>query len=67
MVQTLRPAELENIVTPLVITCGRIQIQFSPEPTTFDLTGRTVVSAKLALATAKTDCPELTLESYIGK
>ena len=67
MVLTLRPAELENMTTPLVITCGTIQIQTCPEPTTFDLTGRTVVSAKLALASAKTDCPELTLESYIRK
>ena len=65
MVLTLRPAELENIVTPLVVTCAKIQIQTRHEPTTFDPTGKTIVSFKLALAAARTNCPELTLESFM--
>ena len=65
MVLTLRPTEIENIVTPLMVTCGKIQILNSPEPTTFDLAGKTVMSIKLALAAAKTDRPELTRESLM--
>ena len=65
MVLTLRPAELENLVTPLVVTCGNIQVQTSPEPTTFDITGKTIVSVKLTLAAARANCPELTLESFM--
>ena len=64
MVLTLRPAELENIVTHLVVTCGKIQIQTSPEPTTFDLTGKTIVSVKLGLAASRAKCPELNRESF---
>ena len=40
MVLMLRPAEAAHVVTPLTVTCGKIQIQTNPEPTTFDPSGR---------------------------
>ena len=46
----LRPAEPAHVVTPLTVTCGKIQIQTNPEPTTFDPSGRTIMSARLLLA-----------------
>ena len=47
MVLMLRPAEPAHVVTPLTVTCGKIQIQTNPEPTTFDPSGRTIMSARL--------------------
>ena len=44
MVLMLRPAEAAHVATPLTITCGKIQMQSSPEPTTFDPSGRTIMS-----------------------
>ena len=34
MVLMLRPAEAAHVTTPLTVTCGKIQIQTNPEPTT---------------------------------
>ena len=50
MVLMLRPAEAAHVTTPLTVTCGKIQIQTNPEPTTFDPSGRTIMSARLLLA-----------------
>ena len=47
----LRPAEAAHIATPLTITCGEIQMQSNPEPTTFDPSGRTIISSCLLLET----------------
>ena len=65
MVLTLRLVEMENIKTPLVVICGKTQIQTSPEPTTFDPTGKTIMSVKLALAAVRTNYPDPTLESFM--
>ena len=46
----LRPAEADHVATPLTITCGKIQIQTSPEPTTFDPSRRTIMLIRLLLA-----------------
>ena len=44
MVLMLSPADAIHAWTPLTITCGKIQIQSSPQPTTFDPSGRTIIS-----------------------
>ena len=40
----LRIAEQTHVTTPLVVICGKNQMQTNPKPTTFDPTGRTVMS-----------------------
>ena len=65
MVLTLRPAEAVHVATSLTVTCGKIQIQTSPEPTTFDPSGRTIMSARLLLAIERETRPELTIDALI--
>ena len=65
MVLTLRPAEAEHVATSLTVTCGKIQIQTSPEPTTFDPSGRTIMSARLLLAIERETRPELIIDALI--
>ena len=48
--EMLRAAEAAHIATPLTITCGMVQMQTSPELTTFDPSGRTIMSLRLLLA-----------------
>ena len=39
----LRPAEAANIATFLSVTCGNVQVQANPEPTTFNTSGRKIM------------------------
>ena len=61
----LRPAEAAHVATPLTVTCGKIQIQTNPEPTTFDPSGRTIMSARLLLAVERETHSELTIDALI--
>ena len=65
MVLMLRPAEAAHVATPLTVTCGKIQIQTNQEPTTFDPSGRTIMSARLLLAIERETRPELTIDALI--
>ena len=67
MVLMLRPAEAAHVATPLTVTCGKIQIQTNPDPTTFDPPGRTIMSARLLLAIEKETRPGLTLDALIDE
>ena len=67
MVFMLRPAEVAHVTTPLTITCGKIQVQTSPEPTTFNLSGRTMMSVRLLLAIERKTRPEHTIDTLIDK
>ena len=67
MVLMLRPAEMAHRATPLTITCGKIQIQTSPEPTTFNLSGRTIMSIRLSLAIEQETRPEITIETLMNE
>ena len=62
MVLTLRPDEPMHAAAPITVTCGKIQMQTSPEPTSFDSTGRTIMSIRLFLVAERVHRPELTLE-----
>ena len=61
------PAEIAHTATPLTITCGEIQIQTSPEPTTFDPSGRAIRSIRICLATERETRPEITIETLINE
>ena len=52
MVLMLRPGEAAHVAMSLTITCGKVQMQTSPKPTTFEASGRTIRSIRLHLATA---------------
>ena len=65
MVLMLRPAEETHVATPLNVTCGTIQIQTSPESTTFDPSGRRIMSVRLLLAIERKTRPELTIDALI--
>ena len=65
MVLMLRPAEAVHVATTLTITCGKIQIQANPEPTTFDPSGRTIMSVRLLLAIERETRPGLTIDALI--
>ena len=67
MVLMLRPAESAHVATPLTVTCGKIQIQTNPEPTTFDPSGRTIMSIRLLLAIEREARPELTFDGLIDE
>ena len=67
MVLLLRPAEAAHIATPLTITCEKLQIQTSPEPTTFDPSGRTIRSTRLLLAIERDQRPDLTIDALIDE
>ena len=67
MVLTLRVAEKAHAAPSLKITCGKIQIQTSSEPTTFDPSGRTMMSIRLLLAIERETRPELTIETLINE
>ena len=63
----LRLAEAAHIATPLTITCGKIQIPASPEPTTIHPLGRTIMSIRLLLAIEREQRPDLTIEAMIDE
>ena len=63
MVLMLRPAEAARVAAPLTITCGKIQMQANPEPTTFDPSCRTIKSIRLLLAIEREHRPDLTIEA----
>ena len=67
MVLMLRPAEAAHVATPLPVTCGKIQIQTNPEPTTFDPSGRPIMSIRLLLAIERETRPELTIDGLIDE
>ena len=67
MVLMLRPAEAAHVATPLIITCGKIQMQTNPEPTTFDPSGRTIMSILLLLAIEREQRPDLTIDALSMK
>ena len=60
---TSRPDEAIHVAIPLTVTCGNIQVQNNPEPTSFDPVGRTIMLMKLLLAAEKTCRPELTQDT----
>ena len=67
MVLMVMPAEAAHVAAPLTITCGKIPMQVHPEPTTFDPSGRTIMSIPLSLATEREHRPDLTIEALIDK
>ena len=67
MVLMLRPAESAHVATSLTVKCGKIQIQTNPEPTTSDLSGRTIMSIRLLLAIEREARPELTIDGLIDE
>ena len=58
----LRPANQPTVLAPLTVTCGTKQVQTSLESTTFDPSGRTILSVHLMLASEQQIRPDLTLE-----
>ena len=58
----LRPADQATVNAPLTVTCGTKQVQTSLESTTFDPSGRTLLSVHLVLASEQQIRPDLTLE-----
>ena len=58
----LRPADQATVNTPLNVTCGTKQVQTGLESTTFDPSGRTILSVHLMLASEQQIRPDLTLE-----
>ena len=58
----LRPADQATVNAPLTLTCGTKQVQTGLEPTTFDPSGRTLLSVHLVLASEQQIRPDLTLE-----
>ena len=58
----LRPADQPTVNAPLTVTCGTKQVQTSLESTTFDPSGRTLLSVHLVLASEQQIRPDLTLE-----
>ena len=58
----LRPADQATLNAPLTVTCGTKQVQTSLESTTFDPSGRTLLSVHLVLASEQQIRPDLTLE-----
>ena len=67
MVLMLRPAEDAHIAMPLTITCGKIQIQTSSEPTIFDPSGQTIMLIRLLLAIEREQRPDLTIDALIDE
>ena len=67
MVLTLRPAEAAYTTPSLTITFEKIQIRTSSEPTTFDPSGRTIISIRLLLAIERETRPELTIEALMNE
>ena len=67
MVLMLRPAEAAHMATPLTTTCGTIQMQTNPEPTTFDSSGRTIMSIRFLLAIEREQRPDLTIDALIDE
>ena len=58
----LRPADQATVNAPLTVTCGTKQVQTGLESTTFDPSGRTLLSVHLVLASEQQKRPDLTLE-----
>ena len=58
----LRPADQATVNAPLTVTCGTKQVQTGLESTTFDPSGRTLLSVHLVLASEQQIRPDLTLE-----
>ena len=58
----LRPVDEPTVNAPLTVTCGTKQVQTSLESTTFDPSGRTILSVHLMLASEQQIRPDLTLE-----
>ena len=58
----LRPADQATVNAPLTVTCGTKQVQTGLESTTFDPSGRTLMSVHLVLASEQQIRPDLTLE-----
>ena len=58
----LRPADQATVNAPLTVTCGTKQVQTGLESTTFDPSGRTLLSVHLVLASEQRIRPDLTLE-----
>ena len=67
MVLMLLPADEAHIATLLTITCGKVQMQTSWEPTTFDPFGQTILSIRLLLAIEGKQRSELTIEALIDE
>ena len=67
MVRTLRPAEVAYTAPSLTITCGKIQFQTSLETTTFNPSGRTIMSIRLLLAIARETRPKRTIEALMNE
>ena len=67
MVLMLRPAEAAHMATPLTVTCGKIQMQTNPKPTTFDLSGRTIMSICILLEIEREQHPDLTIDAIIDE
>ena len=65
MVLMLRPAEAAHIATSSTLTCGKVQMQPRAEPTTFDPSGRTIMSLRLVLAIEREQRPDLTIDALI--
>ena len=66
MVLMLRPAEAAHVATPLTITCETIQMQTSLEPTSFDPSGRTIMSICLLLAIEHQQRHDLTIDALMN-
>ena len=58
----LRPADQPTVNAPLTVTCGTKQVQTSLESTTFDPSGRTILSVHLMLSSEQRIRPDLTFE-----
>ena len=65
------PAEVDRVLvlyreeqpmmcTPPTVTCGRLQVQTSMEPTTTDPESHTLISMHPVLASKRQHCPNLT-------
>ena len=67
MVLMLQPAEAAHMATPLTCICGKVQEQASHEPSTFDPSGRTILSIRVLLAIEREERPELTKEALIDE
>ena len=56
----LRPADQATVHAPLTVTCGTKQVRTSLESTTFDHSGRSLLSVHLMLALEQQIRPDLT-------
>ena len=58
----LRPADQPTVNAPLTVTCGTKQVQKSLKSTTFDPSGRTILSVHQMISSEQQVRPDLTLE-----